>query len=227
MDGTKIDEPVVQGKDNWEYVNKNAEGEYSLTGAIFMDSENNPDFQDFNTILYGHNMVPNVMFGSIKEFKEQAFYEAHPYGNLFVQNRNFGLEIIALIEADAYDCSVFYINVTRNDSIPYLEVIRNHAVYMNDITLEADDRILLLSTCSSESTNGRDILVARITDQTYKDTYSAKDQDHAGHESVDRRGGWRDFIPGWKTALFLVLLLLILICFADQWICRRRRKGRK
>ena len=171
-----------------------------------MDSENNPDFQDFNTILYGHNMVPNVMFGSIKEFKEQAFYEAHPYGNLFVQNRNFGLEIIALIEADAYDSS---------------------AVYMNDITLEADDRILLLSTCSSESTNGRNILVARITDQTYKDTYSAKDQDHAGNESVDRRGGWRDFIPGWKTALFLLLLLLILICFADQWICRRRRKGRK
>ena len=53
---TPIDYPVVQGKDNWEYVNKNAEGEYSLTGAIFMDSENNPDFQDFNTILYGHNM---------------------------------------------------------------------------------------------------------------------------------------------------------------------------
>ena len=43
---TPIDYPVVQGKDNWEYVNKNAEGEYSLTGAIFMDSENNPDFQD-------------------------------------------------------------------------------------------------------------------------------------------------------------------------------------
>ena len=31
---TPIDYPVVQGKDNWEYVNKNAEGEYSLTGAI-------------------------------------------------------------------------------------------------------------------------------------------------------------------------------------------------
>ena len=38
LDHTKIDYPVVQGKDNWEYVNKNAEGEYSLTGAIFMDS---------------------------------------------------------------------------------------------------------------------------------------------------------------------------------------------
>ncbi len=70
---TPIDYPVVQGKDNWEYVNKNAEGEYSLTGAIFMDSENNPDFQDFNTILYGHNMVPNVMFGSIKDLKNKPF----------------------------------------------------------------------------------------------------------------------------------------------------------
>ena len=66
--GTPIDYPVVQGEDNWEYINKSAEGTYSLTGAIFADASCDPDFRDFNTILYGHNMVPNVMFGSIKEF---------------------------------------------------------------------------------------------------------------------------------------------------------------
>ena len=36
--GTPIDYPVVQGEDNWEYINKSAEGTYSLTGAIFADA---------------------------------------------------------------------------------------------------------------------------------------------------------------------------------------------
>ena len=104
--GTPIDYPVVQGEDNWEYINKSAEGTYSLTGAIFADASCDPDFQDFNTILYGHNMVPNVMFGSIKEFKEQSFFDSHPYGNMYIQNRDYGLEIFGLLEADAYDSSM-------------------------------------------------------------------------------------------------------------------------
>ncbi|MCG4817374.1 class B sortase, partial [Collinsella aerofaciens] len=54
--GTNIDYPVTQGKDNWKYVNTNALGEYSLSGAIFLDYTNRKDFQDFNSILYGHHM---------------------------------------------------------------------------------------------------------------------------------------------------------------------------
>lgn len=44
-------------------------------------------------------MVPNVMFGSIKEFKEQSFFDSHPYGNMYIQNRDYGLEIFGLLEA--------------------------------------------------------------------------------------------------------------------------------
>ena len=145
--GTPIDYPVVQGEDNWEYINKSAEGTYSLTGAIFADASCDPDFQDFNTILYGHNMVPNVMFGSIKEFKEQSFFDSHPYGNMYIQNRDYGLEIFGLLEADAYDSSIFQTGVREAGRQSYLEAIRGHAVYLRDLVLADDDRIVLLSTC--------------------------------------------------------------------------------
>ena len=36
--GTNIDYPVTQGTDNMKYVSTNAEGLYSLSGAIFLDS---------------------------------------------------------------------------------------------------------------------------------------------------------------------------------------------
>ena len=38
--GTKIDYPVLQGEDNKKYVSHNAEGDYSLLGAIFLDCNN-------------------------------------------------------------------------------------------------------------------------------------------------------------------------------------------
>lgn len=225
--GTPIDYPVVQGEDNWEYINKSAEGTYSLTGAIFADASCDPDFQDFNTILYGHNMVPNVMFGSIKEFKEQSFFDSHPYGNMYIQNRDYGLEIFGLLEADAYDSSIFQTGVGKAGRQSYLEAIRGHAVYLRDLVLADDDRIVLLSTCSAESTNGRDILVARLTDQVYEDTYAVEDPAQPDYGSADKAKGWRDLLPGWKTALFLLLFVLTLICLADQWFCRRRRRRRK
>ena len=35
LDGTNIDYPMVQGKDDMEYVNKDVEGNFSLSGSIF------------------------------------------------------------------------------------------------------------------------------------------------------------------------------------------------
>lgn len=115
---------MVQGEDNWEYINKSAEGTYSLTGAIFADASCGPDFQDFNTILYGHNMVPNVMFGSIQGIQGATFFDSHPYGNMYIQNRDYGLEIFGLLEADAYDSSIFQTGVGEAGRQSYLEAIR-------------------------------------------------------------------------------------------------------
>lgn len=51
LDGTKIDEPVVQGKDNLEYLNKDVYGKYSLGGTIYLDTRCNKDFSGPYSIL--------------------------------------------------------------------------------------------------------------------------------------------------------------------------------
>ena len=56
IDGTDIDYPVMQGKDNNAYLNTDPFGNYSLTGSIFLDSRSSPDFSDEYSVIYGHHM---------------------------------------------------------------------------------------------------------------------------------------------------------------------------
>ena len=51
LDDTHIDYPVVQGADNLEYVNKAADGSFSLSGAGFLSAANRADFSDAYTLF--------------------------------------------------------------------------------------------------------------------------------------------------------------------------------
>ena len=85
--GTNIDYPVTQGGDNMKYVNTNAEGSYSLSGSIFLDYENSRDFSDFNSILFGHHMEKQAMFGEIGLFSDKDYFNARLYGSLYYNGR--------------------------------------------------------------------------------------------------------------------------------------------
>jgi len=164
--GTNIDYPVTQGHDNMKYVNTNAEGLYSLSGAIFLDYNNKKDFSDFNSILYGHHMAKKTMFGEIGEFSNKDMFDSHRYGKIYFDGKDHGIEFFAFIHTDAYDGTVFKANVKEESR--YIDNLYEKAIYIRDIGVTTDDRIILLSTCSSDSTNGRDILAGRITGEVYE-----------------------------------------------------------
>lgn len=114
--GTNIDYPVAQGENNRKYVNTNAQGEYSLSGSIFLDSGNANDFSNFNSVLYGHHMEKQAMFGEIGLFAEQGYFESRAYGNLYYGGQNHGLAFFAFLHVDAYDFSVFTPNIQGSAS---------------------------------------------------------------------------------------------------------------
>ena len=67
VDDTRIDYPVMQGENNTEYLNKAPNGEFSLSGSIFLDSRNDKTFSDPYSLIYGHHMEYGAMFGSATE----------------------------------------------------------------------------------------------------------------------------------------------------------------
>ncbi len=226
--GTHIDYPVTQGDDNAKYVNTDVYGDYSLSGAIFMDYRNDRGFQDFNHILYGHHMEKNAMFGDLASYAEKSFFDVHPYANLYYDGKDHGLEFFAFIKTDAYDGSVFTPRVQGKEAQQaYLKSLLDKAVYTRGIEVTEEDHILLLTTCSTDATNGRDILAARITKECYSNPFDEEKSSNANTVSVDRQAGRWESLPRWLQIL-LPVMMLILFMIAVYYKCRgKRRKHEK
>jgi len=223
--GTNIDYPVTQGPDNMKYVTTNAEGRYSLSGAIFLDTYNNKDFSDFNSLLYGHHMEKKAMFGEIGGFVNQNIFDAHQYGAIYYDGKMHGIEFFAFVHADAYDNKVFTPAVPANERQAYLADLMDKAVNLRDIGANTNDRLILLTTCSSSSTNGRDILVGRISDEVFADPFDGMNSGDGkgGETAVGATGSVREV--SWLPLLLIPPIVILLIVISVKSKGKRKRKN--
>ena len=84
VDNTNIDYPVMQSGDNIKFLNTDPYGSYSLTGSIFLDSRNSPDFTDEYSLVYGHHMEYGKMFGALDDFLDEDYLKSHTSGELMI-----------------------------------------------------------------------------------------------------------------------------------------------
>ena len=148
VDGTSIDYPVMQGRNNDEYLNKDPFGKFSLSGSIFLDSRNSADFSDPYSMLYGHHMEHGAMFGALDYFIEQSYFDQHRTGTLTtVSGQDYNLRFFAACKAYATEKTVFDPPDTTNEQL--LQFIQKNAAIYEPQGVNADSRILALSTCQS------------------------------------------------------------------------------
>lgn len=227
--GTKIDYPVAQGRDNQQYINSDIMGKYTLAGSIYLDSFNQKDFSDFNSIIYGHHMEKSAMFGDLDKFAEKSIFDSHLYGNLYYDGKDHGLEFFAFLLADAYDWTLYNPAIQGSEAArtEYLNYILEQAEYTRDIGITANDRIVLLSTCAAEPTNGRHILVGRLTDTVFEDTFYSESEDDK-QRGIDAQSlkTWIERVPmiGWMIGLILLMLILIVLIRMESSYSRKRQQ---
>ncbi|MBQ6633439.1 MAG: class B sortase [Ruminococcus sp.] len=102
IDGTNIDYPVMQADDNVKYLNTDPFGEYSLSGSIFLDSRNSPDFSDDYSLIYGHHMEYGRMFGALDDFLSEGYLREHSHCTLIIGRDAsviYELEVFASLRA--------------------------------------------------------------------------------------------------------------------------------
>jgi sortase B len=170
VDDTNIDYPVVQGKSNQDYLNQAVDKSFSLSGSIFLDYRNANDFSDPYSLIYGHHIAGKVMFGEIPEFLEKDYFESHTTGTVFTTEHTYSIRWFACVETDAYD-EMFYIPTayTDQDSMTeLLDYLEESAVQYRDIGVSASDRLIALSTCADATTDGRVILIGRLSGNEQK-----------------------------------------------------------
>ena len=163
VDDTHIDYPVVQGEDNMEYINTDVYGKFALSGAIFLDNTNAPDFSDPYSLVYGHHMDNGAMFGDVVEFVKQDYFDAHSTGTLYLPDATYSISIFACVQTDAFDSLIFNPTYqTDGDVSGLLDYIQANALHTRDIGVTSSDHIIGLSTCSEAETNGRVIIFGRL-----------------------------------------------------------------
>lgn len=159
---TNIDYPVVQGETDWDYINTDIYGEFSLSGSIFLDSRNSPDFSDAYNIVYGHHMDNGGMFGDVVEFVNEDYFQAHPTGRLYLPDATYDITLFACVQTDAYDSMIYNPTPSDKDVGRLLAYIQDNAVQSRDIGVKESDQIIGLSTCAEAQTNGRVVIFGRL-----------------------------------------------------------------
>lgn len=163
IDRTHIDQPLTQGKDDMEYVNKNALGEFALSGAAFLSCQNSPDFSDPYMLTYGHHMENSGMYGDVTEFLDEDYFKSHPTSTLTSLDSVWDIQVFAVLETEASDAKVFSTAETREEGIMGLnDYLKKNSAHYRDIGIQDGDQILSLSTCHDAKTNARILLFGRL-----------------------------------------------------------------
>lgn len=162
---TGVDYPFVQFRDNDYYLSHDINGESAAAGSLFMDSRCGADLSSQNTIIHGHNMKNNSMFGTLRLFAEKSFFIENAYGTIYLPGRTMTLEFFAFMVVSAETEKEAY-RTSLSDS--YYDYVRQNARFFRDIQISDSDSILTLSTCSYEFENARTILVAKMTPEAVK-----------------------------------------------------------
>ena len=158
-----------------------------------------------------------MMFGDVGLFADKEYFDEHPYGNLFFDGKDHGIEFYALIQADAYNERLFSVSSEEPEAKQaYLQEISDNALYKRNFELTENDHLVLLITCTSEMTNGRNILVGRLTDQVYPEKEKAKNLG----TGIDKLKEKMIQVP----VIYWILLLIIVLLLIDR---KLKKKGKK
>lgn len=162
-EGTPINYPVVQARDNDYYLRRLIDGTYNQAGTIFVDYKNSSNFEDYNTIIYGHNMKNDTMFGTLIKYKNQEYFNEHQNMYLFTENKNFKIELFAgYITSSESDIYNFPKDMNSNEKL--IKTAKEKSTFKSDVEVNSDDKIITLSTCSYDYENARYVLLGVLRD---------------------------------------------------------------
>lgn len=163
---TTISYPMLRSEEEDFYLNHNADKEKSKYGAIYTQNYNTDTFDDFNTIIYGHNTSNGSMFGSLRKFRDKDFYDSHRIINIYTPTQKFTYKVFAVYNND--DSHILFSNdfsdmEVRRKYISGIQERKNVANVDRDIEIAEDDKIITLSTCTTPRTK-RLLVHAVLTD---------------------------------------------------------------
>lgn len=137
-----ISYPIVQGKNNDEYLRRDISGNYSIGGSIMLDCTRARDFSNLSSVLYGHHMHDGSMFGKL----EGSVKDLSKMSSVYVYTEKERLEYKGVSQEilNPYIDDIMYLfTEEKEDFYNYI----NKIAYDGSLNVKQDSKYLTLITC--------------------------------------------------------------------------------
>ncbi len=169
IEGTQINYPVMQIEDdNTYYLKHNFNKKRDNNGSLFLDGRNSfATNRDDNLIIYGHNMRSGKMFGTLKQYLEEDYYNEHQtitfdtiYEKATYTVVGAGLSQVSYQDEDTFR---YYDFLDAENEEEFNKIISklNKLIVCGDMDVSYGDELLTLSTCNSYVEDGRMFVIAK------------------------------------------------------------------
>ena len=165
IDGTEINYPVMQTPE-WVnyYLKRDFYGQSDDHGSIYADEMADIKRPSANVTLYGHKMKDGSMFAGLMDYKEKSFYEQHPTIDFNTIYKDGIYEIIAVFITTANEGGFPYhlfVDGTEEEFNAFVSKCKELSLYDTGVDAEYGDKLITLSTCEHNVSNGRFVVVAK------------------------------------------------------------------
>ena len=164
--GTSVSYPLMDGDDNLFYLEHTWDKNSNSVGSIFLEENCSSDLDDFNTIIYGHNMKDKSMFGSLKLYKDEEFWKSAPYVYIVTEDGVLRYDVFATFEASV-EGHVFWLDIKEDATKhKFIDASMDNSEIYTGVTPSVSDRILTLSTCTGSGYENRRVVQAVLVGTT-------------------------------------------------------------
>ena len=168
IDDTLIDYPVMQSSNADYYLDHNFDQKKDNNGSIFIDPDCSIWPRSENILIYGHNMKSGKMFGQLKKYKQQSFYEDHQFISFDTLYEKGTYQIMYVFNDIVHDeaevAFKYYQFISANSAEEfnsYMDTMKEMSLYDTGVTAYWGDELITLSTCDYSKGAERFAVVAK------------------------------------------------------------------
>ena len=153
FDSVDVSYPVVYSGDNSYYLRRMWDGSYNQAGTIFLEGKNKT-IDDLHAILYGHNMRNGSMFAPLKAYMDESFFEENGgWFTVYTPEQTWRYQLFSVHVVDPND-PLYAVGFSEGEEYTeFVQGLRNGSMYDTGVTVNPDDHVLTLSTCTDDGHN--------------------------------------------------------------------------
>lgn len=138
---------VLQGDNNEFYLNHDKSGKYNPFGEVFLDSRNSSNFEDDNSILYGHNVKSSkTIFNELMNYRNKDFFKNHQDINIYTLEGLRSYKIQSIFIADPNENYRITNFKSKYELENFIDKYKEVSI-VNGEEVSPKNRMLTLSTC--------------------------------------------------------------------------------